>query len=210
MPRLVLGSASSGRLGVLRQAGVDPVVLVSDVDEDALIASLPGAAPADVVLALAAAKAARVAELLDDVSDCVVIGCDSMLEIDGRLCGKPGSEQAAKAQWQWMAGRSGSLHTGHSVLRIQDGKAIGQTGETGSTTVHFAAPEPADLDAYVAGGEPLWVAGAFTLDGRGGWFVDRIEGDPSNVIGLSLPLVRRLLGTLGITVADLWRDNRPG
>ncbi|MGB8404111.1 MAG: Maf family nucleotide pyrophosphatase [Mycobacterium sp.] len=210
MTRVVLGSASSGRLSVLRKAGVDPVVVVSDVDEDAIVAALGSAPPAEVVLALAAAKAARVVELVDAAvsSDCVVIGCDSMLEFDGRLSGKPGSAQAARRQWDSMAGRAGVLHTGHCVVRMAAGAVTGQVCELGSTTVHFGSPTAADLDAYVATGEPLWVAGAFTLDGLGGWFIDRIEGDPSNVIGLSLPLLRAMLARLELDVARLWVSNQ--
>lgn len=209
MTRVVLGSASAGRLGVLRQAGVEPLVQVSDVDEDAVIAALPGAPPAEVVLALAAAKAARVAGSLEagTTTDCIVIGCDSMLEVDGVLRGKPGSVDAARTQWRSMAGRPATLHTGHTVLRMRDGEVAGEVGETASTTVHFSTPEASDLEAYLASGEPLWVAGGFTLDGLGGWFVDRIEGDPSNVIGLSLPLLRRLLGAVGVGLSALWRDN---
>ncbi|GAS99011.1 Maf-like protein [Mycolicibacterium canariasense] len=212
MTRLVLGSASAGRLSVLRRAGVDPVVVVSDVDEDAVVASLPGAPPAEVVLALSAAKADRVAAVLEaDIgTDCVVVGCDSMLELDGRLRGKPGSVDAARAQWRSMAGRPGILHTGHTVLRLRDGVVVARAGETAHTTVHFAKPEPPDLEAYLASGEPLWVAGGFTLDGLGGWFVDRIEGDPSNVIGLSLPLLRRLLADLGVGLSPIWRPNPIG
>lgn len=209
MTRVVLGSASSGRLAVLRNAGVDPLVIVSGVDEDAVIASLPGAAPDLVVQALAQAKADDVVSRLpDDVAaDCVVIGCDSMLLLDGRLSGKPGTPEAALTQWRTMAGHSGRLLTGHAVLRVRGGEVIGRQSETGATTVHFGTPSEADLRAYVDGGEPLWVAGAFTLDGLGGWFVDRIEGDPSNVIGLSLPLLRRLLAALDVGVADLWSSN---
>jgi septum formation protein len=206
MTRVVLGSASSGRLSVLRQAGVEPLVVVSGVDEDAVMAAHPDATPADLVCALARAKAAGVAAQLDrDVAaDCVVIGCDSMLLLDGRLCGKPGTPERARAQWDSMAGRSGELLTGHSLVRLRDGVISGRDDETASTTVHFARPEPADLAAYITGGEPLGVAGGFTLDGRGGWFVDRIEGDPSNVVGLSLPLLRRMLGRVGVPVTDLW------
>ena len=205
MTRVVLGSASAGRLRVLRSAGIDPLVVVSGVDEDAVIAAHPGTPP-EVVIALAEAKArdvvARVpAEL---AADCVVIGCDSMLLLDGRLCGKPGTPQAARAQWRAMAGRSGTLLTGHCVIRLRDGSPTEVASETSCTTVHFGAPSDADLDAYVASGEPLGVAGGFTLDGLGGWFVDGIDGDPSNVIGLSLPTLRRLLMRLGIEVSGLW------
>ncbi|HTM83434.1 MAG TPA: Maf family nucleotide pyrophosphatase, partial [Mycobacterium sp.] len=202
MTHLVLGSASSGRLAVLRGAGIEPLVVVSGVDEDAVIAELGPHAPAgQVVAALAAAKADAVAAILDaDIAaDCVVVGCDSMLEFDGRLCGKPDSADAARAQWNSMGGRSGLLHTGHCVLRLNSGSIIQSESETGSTTVHFAKPTAEDLDSYIASTEPLRVAGAFTIDGRGGWFVDRIEGDPSNVIGLSLPLLRRLLDAVGLS-----------
>ncbi|OBJ41599.1 septum formation inhibitor Maf [Mycolicibacterium mucogenicum] len=211
MTRIVLGSASTGRLSVLRKAGVEPVVLVSDVDEDAIIAALGDARPGDVVRALATAKAQRVAESLDASlsSDCVVIGCDSMIEFDGRLTGKPGTPDVARQQWNSMAGRSAVLHTGHCVLRLTDGAVTAQVSELGSTTVRFGEPTASDLEAYLDTGEPLWVAGAFTLDGLGSWFIDGIDGDPSNVIGLSLPLLRRMLAQLGVSVAQLWAANRP-
>jgi septum formation protein len=205
--RLVLASASAGRLQVLRQAGVDPLVVVSGVDEDALIAGLgPDASPDAVVGELARAKAERVAGELDSgiAADCVVLGCDSMLEIDGQLCGKPQSAAAAVSQWQLMAGRSGRLRTGHCLLRMRDAAIIHREVQSGCTTVHFGTPTDAELQAYVADGEPMLVAGGFTLDGLGGWFVDGIEGDPSNVIGVSLPLVRSLLRRAGLTVAALW------
>ncbi len=204
---MVLASASAGRLRVARQAGIDPLVVVSGVDEDLVTAALdPDASPDDVVCALAAAKAEQVAGGLDrDVSaDCVVVGCDSLLSIDGRLCGKPGSPDAALSQWRLIGGRSGVLHTGHCLVRLTGGAITGREVESARTTVHFALPGDPDLRAYVAHGEPLGVAGGFTLDGLGGWFVDGIEGDPSNVIGLSLPLMRRMLGRLGLSVAALW------
>jgi septum formation protein len=207
MTRVVLGSASPGRLAVLRQAGIDPLVVVSGVDEDAVIADLgPNTSPGDVVRALANAKADQVAANLDAAvaSDCVVIGCDSMLSIDGRLVGKPASAEAARSQWQSMGGRSGQLYTGHCLLRVLDGSISHRASESSFTTVYFATPTAADLDAYIGSGEPLAVAGGFTLDGLGGWFVDRIEGDPSNVIGLSLPLTRALLQRVGLSVTELW------
>jgi septum formation protein len=206
--RLVLGSASPGRLKVLRQAGIEPLVRVSGVDEEAITAELgPNAAPDQVVCALARAKAERVAAGLEAAiaADCLVIGCDSMLHIDGRLCGKPGSAHDARQQWQAIGGRSGQLYTGHAVLRLIDGKPGGQAYETATTTVHFGVPTTEELNAYVGSGEPLHVAGGFTIDGLGGWFVDRIDGDPSNVIGLSLPLLRRLVGRVGLSVAALWQ-----
>lgn len=207
MTRLVLGSASSGRLKVLRQAGIEPLVIVSGVDEDAIVASLGAAAPPDqVVCALAAAKAASVVESLpaDVAADCVVIGCDSMLLLDGRLSGKPATPAAARAQWQLMAGRDGELYTGHCLVRIRDGVPQGRELDAGRTTVRFGTPSPGDLAGYLDSGEPLGVAGGFTLDGLGGWFLDGVDGDPSNVIGLSLPLVRVMLGRLGLSVTDLW------
>ncbi|OSC27676.1 septum formation inhibitor Maf [Mycobacterium vulneris] len=210
MTRLVLASASTGRLKVLRQAGVDPLVVVSGVDEDALAAALgPDASPGDVVCALARAKADRVAGELDGdlAADCVVLGCDSMLSLDGGLCGKPGSADAAAEQWRLMGGRSGELHTGHCLLRLTDGGITHREVESLSTTVYFATPSETDLRAYVGHGEPWHVAGGFTLDGLGGWFVDGIDGDPSNVIGVSLPLVRSLLGRVGLSVSALWDAN---
>jgi septum formation protein len=197
-------------LKVLRQAGVEPHVVVSGVDEDAVIAAHPGAPPAEVVTALATAKARDVAAGLprDITSDCVVIGCDSMLLLDGQLRGKPGTTAAARAQWESMAGRSAQLFTGHCVLRIEHSDSQ-QRAEARCTTVHFGTPSPSDLGAYVASGEPLFVAGAFTLDGLGGWFIDRIDGDPSNVIGISLPLIRGLLAELDVSVARLWASNAP-
>lgn len=211
MTRLVLASASSGRRKVLRGAGIEPVVIVSGVDEDAIIADRADAPPGVIVTALATAKAEDVVgRLPDDVAaDCVVVGCDSMLYVDGELRGKPGTVDMARAQWDSMAGRPGELYSGHCVIRLRDGSVVAQEAETGSTTVHFAVPTAEELDAYLASGEPLGVAGSFTLDGLGGWFIDRIDGDPANVIGLSLPLVRQLTARCGLSVADLWASGRP-
>lgn len=205
--RVVLGSASQGRLRVLRQAGIEPVVMVSDVDEDALIASLDEDLPPEAVVAkLANAKALSVAARLPDelISNCLVIGCDSMLYFDGRLRGKPGTAEAARSQWDSMAGSTGHLLTGHALLRLTAGVITHTEGETGSTTVHFGEPSEVDLHRYVDSGEPINVAGAFTVDGLGGWFIERIEGDPSNVIGLSLPLINRLVRRTGLSISDLW------
>ncbi|ALE72288.1 septum formation inhibitor Maf [Pseudonocardia sp. EC080610-09] len=208
--RLVLASASPARLGVLRAAGADPLVEVSDVDEDALLADHQDADPARTVTLLAAAKAAAVAErIAGDHPDAVVIGCDSMLLVDGDLVGKPHDAETARRRWKAMAGRDGELLTGHAVLRLSGGAVVREAEGHAGTGVRFAEPTDAELDAYLASGEPLKVAGAFTLDGLGGWFVEGIDGDPSNVIGISLPLVRRLLGGIGVSVVDLWSKENP-
>ncbi|MBF6083467.1 septum formation inhibitor Maf [Nocardia cyriacigeorgica] len=207
MTELVLASASPARRTVLRSAGIEPVVRVSEVDEDAIAAALPAdTPPQQVVVELAKAKAATIAAAVPEyAADCVVVGCDSMLLIDGTLQGKPHTPEVARARWNAMAGRSAELITGHCVLRLLDGAVTAEAVGCSSTTIHFAKPEPEALDAYIATGEPLQVAGAFTLDGLGGWFVDRIDGDPSSVIGIGLPLLRRLLDDVGVGVADLWR-----
>lgn len=210
MTRVVLASASPGRRKVLRQAGIDPLVIISGVDEDAVVAGLdPLATPGDVTTALAAAKADAVAHVLDPVvgADCVVIGCDSMLYHDGRLLGKPATALVALEGWRQMAGTSGQLYTGHCVIRLLDNKITYRAADTTSTTVNFGVPSAADLDAYIANGEPLAVAGGFTLDGLGGWFIDGVEGDPSAVIGIGLPLTRRLLDHAGLSISDLWPAN---
>ncbi|MFI9321379.1 nucleoside triphosphate pyrophosphatase [Kitasatospora aureofaciens] len=192
---LVLASASPARLGLLRQAGLDPRVVVSGVDEDAISAATPG----ELALVLAEAKAKAVATGLTDGE--LVIGCDSVLELDGRALGKPADAAEALARWQSMRGRDGVLRTGHCVIDTATGK---QASATASTTVRFGTPDDEEVAAYVASGEPLHVAGAFTLDGRSAPFVDGIDGDPGNVIGLSLPLLRRLLAELDLRITDLW------
>ena len=203
--QLVLASASPARLAVLKAAGLAPEVEVSDVDEDALLGSLADASPADAVVALAGAKATAVARRVGGrLPDAVVVGCDSMLHIGGELVGKPRGVETARARWQEMAGRTGDLVTGHAVLRLVDGEIDRVAEGHAVTTVRFGRPDPAELEAYLATGEPLAVAGAFTLDGLGGWFVDGIDGDPSNVIGISLPLTRELLAGVGVRVTDLW------
>lgn len=202
--RFVLASASPARLSVLRAAGIEPAVVVSGVDEDAVAAALTDPSPAELVTALALAKAEAVANEVTD-PDAVVVGCDSMLWVGGELVGKPGEAEVARKRWTQLAGGTGELLTGHAVLRLEAGHRTRQATGTQSTTVRFADPTPAELDAYVATGEPLSVAGGFTLDGLGGWFVEGIDGDPSSVIGISLPLTRRLLAEVGISVVNLWR-----
>lgn len=199
MPTLVLASASPARKRLLTDAGITPVIRVSDVDERALESALPDASPAELCLELARAKARAVAaEFASDV-DTIVIGCDSVLDIDGVAFGKPQDAATAKSRWQQMSGRSGILRTGHWVIRGAD-----EVGEVASTTVVHGVLTDAEIDAYIATGEPLQVAGGFTLDGLGAPFVERIDGDPSNVIGLSLPLLRTLLTRLGVSWPSLW------
>ena len=198
MTRLVLASASPARLGVLRAAGVQPEVRVSGVDEDAITAPDPSA----LVLALARAKAAAVVRPADD--DLLVLGCDSLLDLDGTAYGKPWTPEEATKRWTLMGGRSGVLRTGHALLSVRSGEVVAQAVDVASTEVRFGTPSPDELAAYVDTGEPLEVAGAFTIDGRGGWFVDGVDGDPGTVIGLSLPMMRRLLNRVGVAVTDLW------
>jgi len=196
--RLVLASQSPARLQLLRQAGLAPEVQVSGVDESAITAPrVP-----ELVALLAAAKARAVAEQTDDA---LVIGADSLLEFRGKPLGKPADAADARARWLRMGGRSGTLHTGQAVLDVRGGQVAARDVGVTSTVVHFAELTGAEIDAYVGSGEPLQVAGAFTLDGLGAVFVRRIEGDPSSVVGLSLPLLRLQLARLGTPVTDLWQ-----
>src|SRR5579872_885999 len=192
--RIVLASASPARLGVLRAAGLDPKVVVSGVDESAFTA----ATPAGLAGLLAQAKAAAVAS---GQAEGLVIGCDSLLDLDGRPLGKPASAGAAAALWRELSGRTGTLVTGHCVINAATGQ---RAAAVAATTVRFGRPSEQEIAAYVASGEPLAVAGAFTLDGRGGWFVDGIDGDHGTVLGVSLPLLRRLLAELGVSLTSLW------
>ncbi len=181
------------------------MVRVSGVDEDAVAAALPGAAPALLVTALAQAKADAVAaEIAGAYPDAVVVGCDSMLHVGGELTGKPGSTDVARRRWQAMAGGTGELLTGHTVVRLDQGVCTATASGAQTTLIRFGTPSAEEIAAYLGTGEPLQVAGGFTLDGRGGWFVDGIDGDPSSVIGISLPLTRRLLADVGVPVVSLW------
>jgi septum formation protein len=194
--RLILASQSPARLGLLRQSGFAPEVIVSGVDEDAVTAPTP----AELALALAEAKASVVAAR-PDAKGAVVIGCDSVLDLDGEPLGKPADAEEATARWKAMRGRAGTLQTGHCVYDTTTGQ---YASGTASTVVRFGEPSDAEIAAYVATGEPLHVAGAFTLDGYSAPFIDGIDGDHGNVIGLSLPLLRRLLNRLDVSITELW------
>jgi septum formation protein len=191
--RVVLASQSPARLATLHAAGIRPDVIVSGVDEDRITSTDAG----NLAGALAQLKCRAVAARVEP--DALVIGCDSVLAFDGDILGKPAGPVEAAGRWRRMRGRSGVLHTGHCVRRGED-----EFLETASTVVHFAQVSDAEIDAYVATGEPLHVAGAFTIDGLGGAFVTGIEGDHHNVVGLSLPLLRDLVADLGIVWTDLW------
>ena len=208
--RLVLGSKSPARLATLRSAGVDPVVIVSEVDEDAVAAALPpDATPAQVVSALALAKAQAVAAEVSarpGPGQSLILGCDSMLEINGRMVGKPHTAEVAKERIAEMRNTDAVLWTGHALLSVDaEGNADGEAVEAASTIVHFGDIADAEIDAYVATGEPLNVAGSFTIDGFGGPFVRGVTGDPHSVVGVSLPLLRDLAGRLGVFWPDLWK-----
>lgn len=220
MIAFVLASASPSRLRILNQAGVDPLIRHPEVDEEALRVSLPDGTPhVRVVEELARAKAADVLEREGEsiaaearaagADSIVLVGCDSMLLVDGRLEGKPHTYERAMARWKAIRGRHGVLLTGHAVVVADitdDQLTVRYRGaDTSDTTVHFGAPSDADLDVYLRTGEPLECAGAFTIESLGGWFIDRIDGDPSSVIGLSLPLLRRLLADAGLNATDVWR-----
>ena len=214
---LVLASASPARRETLTAAGITPYVLVSKVDEDAVVAEattrLGELAPEDVALLLGRAKCEAVSTVLagDGAPDAapvepLVLGCDSVLELDGEVHGKPADAAEAVARWRRMRGRRGVLHTGHWLVDLRDSED-GGTGATlgavASTTVHFAELTDAEIEAYVATGEPLRVAGAFTIDGLGGAFVTGLEGDHHTVVGLSLPLLRTLLTDVGVGWFDV-------
>lgn len=246
---LVLASQSTGRLSTLRRAGIEPMVRISEVDEDAVLAQLherhaslgaPPPSPSEQVQALARAKAHEVAKRLTEEAeqgstdshglspspashpasnqagertskltthDLLVVGCDSMLEFQGEVLGKPRDADQARERWMAMRGQSGVLHTGHTVVRLRDGA---MTHGVSSTRVFFASPSSEEIEAYIASGEPLWVAGSFTLDGLGGAFIEGIEGDPHGVVGISLPLMRELVAELGVRWTDLWNlDDEP-
>jgi septum formation protein len=200
-PRLVLASASPARRRSLQAAGIDAEVILSGVDESSVTASRPEALSGT----LARLKAQAVGERLRrdrGGEQVLVLGCDSVLAFDGEVVGKPDSPTEAVARWQRMRGKQGVLYTGHALLEVGSGRLAEAVA---ATRVHFAEVSDEEIAAYVATGEPLAVAGGFTIDGLGGPFVERVEGDPGTVIGLSLPLLRRLLADLGVPITSLWR-----
>ncbi len=203
--RLVLASASPARRKTLQAAGIEPDVLVSGVDESLVVTERAE----DLCLELARLKAQAVVARLRPADDqrTLVLGCDSVLAFDGQILGKPADPDDATARWERMRGRSGVLHSGHCLVDVEAGR---QAEAVASTVVHFADISDHEIATYVGTGEPLAVAGAFTIDGLGGPFVERIEGDPSTVIGLSLPLLRRLVAELDLRITDLWTKVAPG
>lgn len=191
---MILASASPARLRVLRDAGFDPEVVVSGVSE-----RIGKMAAAQAVVVLAERKGAAVAARCPGA---LVLSCDSLLDLDGSALGKPASPEEATDMWRRLSGNRGVLHTGHCLIDTRTDRRVSRLA---STAVRFGTPTRAEIAAYVASGEPLAVAGAFTIDGRAGPFINGIEGDPSNVLGLSLPLFRRMLDEFGVSVTELWK-----
>ncbi|MGC0273732.1 Maf family protein [Pseudactinotalea sp. Z1739] len=211
MTTLLLASASPARASLLRAAGVDPRIHVADLDEDALLHQARNErgeelTTAESVAMLARAKAEQVAGLITDAD--LVLGCDSLLEMDGRALGKPGTVETARERWRQMRGRTGVLHTGHWLIRTGTGsdEESRAAGTVTATAVTFADITDDELEAYLRSGEPLRVAGAFTIDGLGGAFVRHIDGDHQTVVGLSLYALRDLLTQVGRHWIDLWAE----
>lgn len=197
MTRLILASKSPARLGLLQHAGLSPEVVVSGFDES----SISDARPAVLPLLLAKAKGRDVAAQIQ--GDAVLVACDTVLEFEGRIHGKPGTPRAAARLWRQMRGNQGVIHTGHYVW-VRTGDDAREACQLRSTVVHFADLDDAEIDAYAATGEPERVAGGFTIDGRGGAYITAIDGDHFNVSGLSLPLFRQMVIDLGIDWPSLW------
>lgn len=195
--RLVLASSSASRLRVLRDAGFDPAVVVSGVRED-----FDGLDPTQAVVALAERKASAV---MDRCPNSLVIGCDSMLEIDGEALGKPVSSAETVEIWGRLSGRQATLNTGHCLIDTSTGR---RTRRRASSVVQFGAPSANEVAAYAATEEPFALAGAFSIEGLSGPFVKAVHGSPSNVLGLSLPDLRDMLAEVGVEITELWREDR--
>lgn len=215
---MCLASTSPARLMLLRQFGIRPLTVAPDVDEEGVIAAVEESEgrrlpPDEHVLLLARRKAADVAaRLADDIPDFdgVVIGGDSMFDIDGAVLGKPYTHENAVARWRTMRGRTGVLHSGHAVIRLEPGVTPREVHATAAASVSFVDDvTDAEIEAYVATGEPLHVAGAFTVDSLGGAFIDRIDGDPSTVVGMSVSTLRRLVREVGLEWTALWNTTDP-
>lgn len=200
-PHLVLASASPARRNLLRHAGIEAEVIVSGVDESTVDSSRGDLLSLTLARMKAQAVAAKPRQHYRPGT--LVLGCDSVLEVDGEIWGKPHDAAEATRRWHKLRGGGGVLYTGHCLIDHDSGR---RAEACAATTVHFARVSDEEIAAYVRSGEPLHVAGAFTIDGLGGAFVDSIEGDPGTVIGLSMPLLRRLLGQLGIPLTSLWQD----
>nr|WP_231710015.1 Maf family protein [Arthrobacter zhangbolii] len=204
---LILASASPARTKLLTDAGISHSVLVSDVDEDAVTARYGLTDPHDTALLLARAKAEAVAAL-PDAEGALVIGCDSVFEFDGEAHGKPWEADVARERIRRMSGSSGVLHTGHWLVDCRDTDEDGSgatLGAVSSAEVHFAKLTEDEIEAYIATGEPLQVAGSFTIDSLGGAFIERVDGDPHAVVGLSVSTLRQLLASAGVRIIDLWK-----
>jgi septum formation protein len=198
LPTLVLASASPARRRLLQSAGIEPVVCPSDFDESQVSTSVAS----ELVQTLALRKAETVA---NQFPDALILGCDSVLLVNGEIHGKPADAAQAIARWQKMRSQIGELYTGHALIDQQQDKTVVRCG---ITKVYFADASDRQIEAYVATGEPLKCAGCFALEGRGGLFVDKLEGCHTNVIGLSLPLLRQMFGELGYDVTDFWQDKK--
>ena len=210
--QFILASASPARLATLTSAGITPVIQVSNVDEETIESSMSSATPGYIAQALAQAKCETVTEKLAQkhelAPNTIVVGCDSVFELDGKPYGKPANAQVAKERWKLMRNKTGILHTGHYVTFTNEAGTTTTAHATASTDVHLGELTETEMDAYLQTGEPFAVAGGFTLDGFGGAFVKGVTGDPSNVVGISLPTLRTLLMQLGITWTDLWDQAR--
>jgi septum formation protein len=210
--QLILASASPARLATLVSAGINPIVRVSHIDEEAIESSMSASTPSEIAQALARAKCEKITQELADANELapntIIIGCDSVFELNGKPYGKPQNAIEAKSRWQEMMNKTGTLHTGHYITFTNERSQQSSAEATASTQVHLGELTEPEMDAYLLTGEPFAVAGGFTLDGFGGAFVQGVTGDPSNVVGISLPTVRNLLQQLGITWTDLWNQAR--